>query len=179
MHILIATTNNAYKNQELEVTVLYDQLRSRRVSVDVLTLPFAMKSATVLAQATAYRLIDVRQPADCLISLSAPTHLLKHPNKVVVVSDYLGLLMDHWDRKYSNKTLAIAIAERNLLHRAESVALNEAKTKLCFSKWTADRLRDFKIDGFKVIKLEHFVECILNLVSRPKRLMGTVERISA
>lgn len=140
--------------------------------MDVLTLPFAMKSSTLVAQATAYRLLDLRKSADWLLSLSAPTNFLQHPNKIVTVTEDFGLLVDCWERKFAESTLGSVIAEGNLLRRAETVALAEARLKLCFSTWTENRLRKLKIDGFNVVKPSHLTDCMLDPMNGTPRVIA-------
>ncbi len=179
MQILIATTTHSYRSRQLEVIGLQDQLLSMGATVDVLTLPFAMKSSTIVAQATAYRLLDVSQSADWLLSLSAPTNLLQHPKKIVVVSDDMGLLTDCWEKKFLASTSASSVAEHNLLIRAESFALTESQLKLCFSSWTSNRLRRCQLDGFKIVEPNDCAEQVMKFIASFSKTTASTGRLSA
>ncbi len=179
MRILLATTIKALRSEQFDLTTLENQLLSRGFSVDVLTLPFAIKRSTLVAQATSFRLLDVRNSADWLLSLSAPTHLLQHPNKIVVVADDLGRLEDCLQKKYLEDKNVLYLAERQLLYRAESVALAEARVKLCFSETCEDTLRQDELSGFQVVDPSQLGEGILDAIAPASEMMARPERLSA
>lgn len=95
----------------------------------------------------AYRWIDLTESADRIICFRPPAHVIPHPNKVLWFIHHIRIFYDLWESQYrdfpaDNKHLAI----RDVLHRADTSALLEAKHVFTNSKIVGNRLRRF--NGF-------------------------------
>lgn len=91
MQILIAKSIETFQNTPEERSLcerMSDVLTKHGHQVDVLSLPFVGNIQTLLEQAMGYRLLDLTASADRLIALDSPACLLRHPNKVIVVSTH-------------------------------------------------------------------------------------------
>ncbi len=141
MKILLATSTKQFHHREIEIETLRDQLQALGALTDILVLPFSMNKQHLLSQLSSYRMLDVRHVGDCLVSMSAPTHILRHPNKVVVFSDSSTQLVDTWDEQDGYLDRQPMHAIRKLLYRAEQVGIQEAALGVCFSNLTARRMQ--------------------------------------
>ena len=74
---------------ELHVKSLIDQLRTRGYDVEKVALPFRVQPVEILAQAAAWRLLDLSStnlsPVDLLIATRFPSYFARHPRKVAWV----------------------------------------------------------------------------------------------
>ena len=85
MKIVIATTFKPFvESGSTHIVNRLDQiLKQRGHEVETFHFPFSDHPDDTLEQLTALRLIDLSQFGDRLVTLGTPSHLLKHPNKVV------------------------------------------------------------------------------------------------
>jgi glycosyltransferase involved in cell wall biosynthesis len=98
----------------------------------------------LLPQMAAYRWVDLTNSADRIICFRPPAHAIAHPHKIVWFIHHIRVFYDLWDSLYrgfpdNEKHRNI----RNILHLADSRALNEAKHIFANSQVVADRLRRF------------------------------------
>jgi hypothetical protein len=116
------------------VNGLDQSLRQRGHDVETFYFPFSERPDEALQQLTALRLIDLSQFGDRLVSIGTPSHLLKHPNKVV------WLLHDERDAGDGSDTPEDE-ARRQAILSADGVGLREASRVFCRSVVAKDRLR--------------------------------------
>ena len=87
-------------------TIIIDSLeralRDRGHEVDVLRFPFHSNEPEMLSQMLALRLHHVEDAGDRLICIRTPSHLLRHPAKVVWFIHHHRQAYDLWDTEYSN-----------------------------------------------------------------------------
>jgi hypothetical protein len=172
MQILLATSTEQFHNREIELESLRDQLQALGASTDVLVLPFSMEDPHVLAQLASYRMLDVRHFADCMVSLSPPTHMLRHPNKVLTFSEDGPQMVDSWDRKYGAIETKPMQAIRNLIVHAEQVATEEAALGICFSHHVARRMQS--VVNSVVIDATNLAFQLVGKKAKNPRLAGKV-----
>jgi hypothetical protein len=71
---------------EPRVEALVAELRQRGHEVEAVTLPFHGATSTALAEASAWRLLDLStaggRAIDLLIAMGFPAHFARHPHKV-------------------------------------------------------------------------------------------------
>ncbi len=85
MKIVIAATFTPFVESGSThiVNGLDQSLKRRGHDVETFHFPFSDRPQEILEQLTALRLIDLSQFGDRLVTIRTPSHLLKHPNKVV------------------------------------------------------------------------------------------------
>ncbi|MBB3834816.1 glycosyltransferase involved in cell wall biosynthesis [Xanthomonas arboricola] len=123
---------------------LGERLREHGHTVEVVYLPMWEAPDAILPQLASYRLMDLSQSVDRIITTRPPSHLIQHPNKIVWFIHHFRLFYDMWDSPYRGfPDDARHRALRNALVRADTTALNEARHVFANSKVVADRLRRF------------------------------------
>jgi glycosyltransferase involved in cell wall biosynthesis len=124
---------------------LAEMMTRRGIEVERVLLPFWGEPATTLAQMTAYRLIDLSESMDRIITIRPPAHVLPHPDKRVWFIHHLRQFYDLWDTDYYRLSEAVRDlpAIRDNLFRADTNALLEARAVYTNSRRVADRLRRF------------------------------------
>jgi len=142
MKIVIATTFTPFvkSGSTYIVNGLDQSLKQRGYDVETFHFPFSDRPDEVLQQATALRLIDLSQFGDRLIAIRTPSHLLKHPNKVV------WLL--HSDRDAHGGSDALEDeARRQALLSADNIGLRESSRVFCNSVAAKIRMRRHSLDA--------------------------------
>jgi glycosyltransferase involved in cell wall biosynthesis len=97
----------------------------------------------------AYRWIDLTTSADRVICFRPPAHIIPHPHKILWFIHHVRVFYDLWDSPYrgfpdDDKHRNI----RDILHRADTTALSEAKRIFTNSQVVSDRLQRFnKVDS--------------------------------
>src|SRR5947209_7136005 len=84
------------------VKSLSDQLQARGHNVETLWLPFDDTPDTILAQLLSYRLLDLSAQADRLIAIRTPSHMLRHPRKVIWFIHHYRGAYDLWGTRYQS-----------------------------------------------------------------------------
>src|SRR5665213_2113340 len=136
MKILIATTFTPFieSGSTYIVDGLDQTLKQRGHEVETFHFPFSDHPDEVLEQLTALRLIDLSQFGDRLITIRTPSHLLKHPNKVVWLlppdRDAHG-----WSETPENE------ARRQAIFSADNLGLRESSIVFCNSEAAKNRLK--------------------------------------
>lgn len=120
------------------------KLREHGHEVEIVYLPFVETFDEILPQFMAYRLLDLAQTTDRIITLRPPSHLIPHPNKIVWFIHHLRRFYDLWDTPYrdcpdnlQNQALRARIWE------ADRNALGEARRLFTNSQVVADRIKKF------------------------------------
>jgi glycosyltransferase involved in cell wall biosynthesis len=131
----------------LIVDWLAEMMARRGIEVERILLPFYGEPASVLAQVAAYRLIDLSDSTDRIITIRPPAHVLAHPHKRVWFIHHLREFYDLWDTDYHRPSAAVRdlTAIRENVFRSDTVALREARAIYTNSRRVADRLSRFNL----------------------------------
>ncbi|SPF50402.1 Glyscosyl transferase [Candidatus Sulfopaludibacter sp. SbA4] len=146
MKILIATSVTPFVEGGATYIVdsLAQQLETRAHEVEILRFPLSEKYPELLDQLLAFRLMDLTQHGDRLISIRTPAHLLKHPRKVVWFIHHYRGAYDLWGTKYQGiPDTPEGAAYRDAIIAADNVGLREAAGLFCNSIVVRDRLKKF------------------------------------
>ena len=121
---------------------LKDELIERGHSVEVVYLPHVDAPSLLLSQMSAFRWIDLVQAADRVICFRPPSHLIRHPSKVLWFIHHIRLFYDLWDTPYRDfPKNAHHQALRSLLHAADTAAMSEATRIFTNSQIVSQRVR--------------------------------------
>lgn len=133
---------------ELHTDSLVGALRDAGHEVDVLSIPFKWyPPAELVHQMALWRSLDVSEsngvPIDAVIALRFPAYLVKHEHKVVWLIHQHRTAYELWDHpKYADlSTHEEGELVRRMIHRADRLALGEAKRVFTNSENVRDRLR--------------------------------------
>jgi glycosyltransferase involved in cell wall biosynthesis len=108
--------------------------------------------ADALTEFATYRMLDLSQSCDRIITFRPPAHALKHPNKVTWFIHHERALYDLWDSSYCPYPKTAYWEQfRSSLHQADSMALKEAKSLFCNSRVVQERLARFNALQAEVI----------------------------
>ncbi|HEY2017601.1 MAG TPA: glycosyltransferase family 4 protein [Bryobacteraceae bacterium] len=146
MKIIIATSVTPFVEGGATYIVdsLSRQLESRGHEVEILRFPLSEKYPELLDQLLAFRLMDLTQHGDRLITIRTPAHLLKHPSKVVWFIHHYRSAYDLWGTKYQGiPDTPEGLAYRDAIIAADNVGLREASGLFCNSAVVRDRLKKF------------------------------------
>ena len=125
------------------------KLREYGHQVEVIYLPFGEKSDEILPQFVSYRLLDLTQDTDRLITIRPPAYLIPHPNKIIWLIHQFRSFYDLWDGPYcsypdDSKHRAI----RTRIMEADRVSFGEARRLFTNSQVVSRRLQFYnKIDS--------------------------------
>jgi glycosyltransferase involved in cell wall biosynthesis len=112
--------------------------------VELVYLPFLEEPRDIFTQMMAYRLIDLTDSCDRLIAFRPPSHVLRHPCKVLWFVHHLRGYYDLWNTEYRPVPDSVAgRAIRDTLLAADSAALKEARHIFTNSRTVSRRVRDF------------------------------------
>ena len=150
MRIVVAMTRLPWVRDgaELHALALVEQLRQRGHDVETVTLPFRAEKDTLLAQASAWRLLDLSssntRPIDLLIATRFPTYFARHPRKVLWLMHQHRAAYDLHGTEYSDFTDAEADASlRQHLMDLDTRMLTECSRIFTNARNTAHRLQKF------------------------------------
>jgi glycosyltransferase involved in cell wall biosynthesis len=120
------------------------QLRAAGHNVERFYLPFADDPDLMLDQIAAYRLMDLTQSCERIITFRPPAHVIEHPDKICWFIHHIRTFYDLWDTPYvgmphTPKTRALRAA----LMEADTNGLASAKQLYTNSKVVADRVKRF------------------------------------
>ena len=112
--------------------------------VERIYLPQVDVPDLLLSQMAAYRWVDLASSADRVICFRPPAHVIPHPHKILWFIHHVRVFYDLWDGPYrgfpdDEKHRDI----RDILHCADTGALQEAKRVFTNSQVVSDRLRRF------------------------------------
>jgi glycosyltransferase involved in cell wall biosynthesis len=134
---------------ELHVRALIDQLRARGYEVEKVAIPFsAQPKADLLAQAAAWRLIDISSsngvPVDLFIATRFPTYFARHPRKVAWVIHQHRAAYELAGTPYSDFEHTEAdVGLRRRLLELDRQMLGECRHVFANAQNTANRLQTF------------------------------------
>ena len=134
---------------ERHVQRLTEELRSRGIEVERVTLPFFEQTRMgLLKSALMWRLADFSsfagKPVDALIATRFPSYLAAHPRKIVWLIHQYRQVYDQFGTSYSDFTTSEEDAEvRRMIFRMDALGLSEARKIFTNSKNVADRLKQY------------------------------------
>jgi glycosyltransferase involved in cell wall biosynthesis len=92
----------------------------------------------------AFRLLDLGEQADRLITVRPPSHLLRHPRKVVWFIHHLRTAYDLWGTTYQEiPNTPEGLTCKDAIVQADSIALREASRLYANSREVQRRLRQY------------------------------------
>ncbi len=136
MKIVIATTFNPFveSGSTYIVNGLDQILKQRGHDVETFHFPFSDHPDEVLEQLTAFRLIDLSQFGDRLVTIRTPSHLLRHPSKVVWFNPHEGDTQSLCDTPEDQ-------ARSQAITSADTVGLRESSRVFCNSVAAKNRMK--------------------------------------
>ncbi|MFD1193911.1 glycosyltransferase family 4 protein [Seohaeicola saemankumensis] len=123
---------------------LEEALLEQGHSVEVVYLPSTDDPATLFDQMMAFRLLDLSDTADQVITFRPPAHVIPHPNKVAWFIHHARVYYDLWETPYSPvEPNPYWDTFRKRLIRADTAALSEARKLYTNSNVVGRRLQEF------------------------------------
>ena len=121
-----------------------DALKEAGHTVDVVSIPVWESQAEIPAQLLAMRLFDIASSGDRLIAIRTPSHLLRHPTKVVWFLHHHRGAYDLWGTPFGDISDDEAGRRvRDMIHRSDAFSLREARHVYANSGTTQARLKAF------------------------------------
>ena len=157
MKIIVATTLRPFRHagdgQDL-VAGLVDACRRRGHDVDALVLPFDPEPRHVAAQLVGLRLLDLSGLSDLVISVRAPSHLVRHPRRIVWFAGHQRGAYELWGTPWSGLADdGDGRALRDVIRAADTEALGDACRVIASSRAVARRLLRFNGITAPVIRI--------------------------
>jgi glycosyltransferase involved in cell wall biosynthesis len=123
---------------------LAPHLRANGDEVEIIYLPFTGEPDKMFAQLAAFRTIDLTDRADVVICFRPPSHLIRHPRKVLWFIHHFRSYYDLWDTTYSEvPNTAEHRSRRDSLRIIDNRAFAEASRIFTNSLVVGARLRAF------------------------------------
>lgn len=146
MKVIVATSFSPFVRggATLIVDWLAATLAEHGHDVETLRFPFSDDPSQILEESLAFRLIDLSQHGDRLITIRTPAHLLPHPRKVVWFIHHYRAAYDLWGTKYQSiPNTEEGAACRRAIISADNLGLGEARRVFSNSKVVKERLKTF------------------------------------
>lgn len=123
---------------------LREKLEERGHRVETVFVPSTESPDTVLQQMAAFRLMRLEDHFERVVTFRPPSHVVRHPRKVVWFIHHMRVFYDLWDTEYRGMPdRAPQRALRSAIMRADTAALREAHRVFTNSRVVGDRLRRF------------------------------------
>ena len=123
---------------------LREKLEERGHQVEVVFVPSTENPDTVLQQMAAFRLMRLEDYFERVVTFRPPSHVVRHPRKVVWFIHHLRVFYDLWDTDYRGMPdRAPQRALRDAIIRADTAALREAHRVFTNSRVVGERLSRF------------------------------------
>ncbi len=107
---------------------------------------------TILQQMAAFRMMRLEGHFERVVTFRPPSHVVRHPCKVVWFIHHIRFFYDLWDTEYRGMPdRAPQRALRAAVMRADTAALREARRVFTNSRVVGDRLRRFNDVGSEVL----------------------------
>jgi glycosyltransferase involved in cell wall biosynthesis len=123
---------------------LFEELVDRGHQVEMIYLPSVDEPQDLLAQMTAFRMIELESHFDHVVTFRPPAHVVRHPRKVIWFIHHIRVLYDLWNTSYcpvaddpSGRALRAAIIQ------ADTHALRDAYRLFTNSRVVGERVRTF------------------------------------
>ncbi len=146
MRVVVASSEMPFVagGASLLVDWLEHALRECGHDVEIFRLPFDQDPNRWLEQYLAYRLLDLADTSDRLITLRTPAHLFRHPNKVVWFIHHLRGAFDLWATPYQDLPATLGGAGlREAIRAADNLALGECRHLFVNSQIMSNRVLAF------------------------------------
>lgn len=129
----------------LIVEGLEEKLRERGHLVETIYLPSSDEPEMLLTQMAAFRMIELDNHFDRVVTFRPPAHMVRHQRKVCWFIHHVRVLYDLWDKPDYHRIPDNAQyrAIRDAVRAADTVALEGAYRLFTNSRVVADRLRCF------------------------------------
>ena len=125
------------------------KLREHGHAVEVVYVPYTDELDRILPQMNAFRLLELEEGFDRVITFRPPAHVVRHSRKVVWFIHHLRVFYDLWDTPY--RYFPDNMHHRGLrdtIVQADTAALAEAHRVFTNSRVVADRLKQYNgIEG--------------------------------
>lgn len=149
--MVIVSAYAPFSSQRLfdSIEQLEKKLREKRHHIEKIFLPFVASPQGLLEQVVAFRLMDLTESADKVISFNFPAHVVLHPNKVTWFTE-------EWDAYYKEELKLASTRENSFYSQINSVnaqALKEAQRVFSASPVIAEQIRIYS--GFETKILYH------------------------
>lgn len=123
---------------------LEGKLQESGHQVERFYLPFVESEDVLLEQLLAYRLLDISENADRLIAFRPPSHIVRHPNKVLWFIHHIRGYYDLMGTPYQSfQNTNLGHATREALVQIDTVGLKEARRVFSNSQIVANRLKAY------------------------------------
>jgi glycosyltransferase involved in cell wall biosynthesis len=123
---------------------LREKLEERGHRVETVFVPSTENPDTVLQQMAAFRMMRLEDGFERVVTFRPPSHVVRHPRKVVWFIHHMRIFYDLWDTEYRvMPDRAPQRALRASIMRADTAALREAHRVFTNSRVVGDRLRRF------------------------------------
>lgn len=120
---------------------LHAKLAEAGHRVETIFLPFEENPSAMFEQTISYRMLDLTESCDRLITMRSPAHMLRHPDKVAwFIHHPRGSLDLLGTTDCNSRPDAASAAFRKRLIEADTVALSEARSLYTSSRLVSDRL---------------------------------------
>jgi glycosyltransferase involved in cell wall biosynthesis len=146
MKVIVATSFSPFVKggATLIVDWLAVALRERGHEVETLRFPFSDDPHHILEESLAFRLLDLSQHGDRLLTVRTPAHLLRHPQKVSWFIHHYRGAYDLWGTKYQSIShTEEGAACRRAIISADNIGLGEARRIFSNSEVVRERLKTF------------------------------------
>jgi glycosyltransferase involved in cell wall biosynthesis len=123
---------------------LQEKLLAQGHQVEVVYLPFLQVNEEILAQTAAFRMMELDDYFEQVITIRPPAHAVRHRRKVVWFIHHLRTFYDLWDTPYNPVADdASGRALRQAIIDSDNTALAEARKVFVNSRVVGERLRQF------------------------------------
>jgi hypothetical protein len=141
--VLIASSVSPFSGREemYWAQAIGENLRGQGIQVDSLLLPIVMDPLLLPEQIVAYRLLEVENSCDVLVTIGYPAFVLKHPHKRALLFSLASHLYEWYNTEYGVLASEQYDHIRYTIASAEKRCLQEAERILCGSKTLTARLK--------------------------------------
>jgi glycosyltransferase involved in cell wall biosynthesis len=123
---------------------LHAKLHEHGHSVETVYMPHTDEFDQALSQMVNYRLMELSDYFDAVVTFRPPSHLIRHPRKIVWFVHHLRIFYDLWNSAYCPvPDTPSGRALRSCVMDADNMALREAYRIFANSRVVQKRLHDF------------------------------------
>jgi glycosyltransferase involved in cell wall biosynthesis len=123
---------------------LESHLRNDGHEVESILIPTVDDPDSILEQMAAFRLLELDQHFDTVVTFRPPSHVVRHRRKVCWFIHHIRIFYDLWDTQYNKlPNTAQTRALRDSIHRIDTAALKDAHHLFTNSRIVADRVRTY------------------------------------
>jgi len=128
---------------------LEEMLRRHGHEVEVFRIPFGLGHRGLVDRMIGLRLMHVSEHADRLVAIRTPSHLLRHPSKVLWFIHHVRHVYDLWGTRYQEIPDTIeGRALRSMVWASDDLAFREARHIFTNSAIVSRRLARYnRVDG--------------------------------